>query len=405
MVPTAPPTGSDEVTSNQQAARDLLSRAVALEAIVEDEAPAAEAAGTLQAKTVEAIRDAGLLKAFLPVELGGYECDLSTLVALVAELSRQDGSAGWCFGMNGVITSICAAHLPDEGIELIYRSKGTDPSRVLMAGGFPPLGRAVREGEGWRVSGDFRFGSGIMYADHVVCTALQMENEVPVMDGALPLMRTFVVPRDQVRVDDNWQVSGLEGTGSCDYHLDDVWLPDALTFVSSHPHPERGRSLYTLPLISVASAPHSGFALGVGRRALEEIEAIATDRHRLASSAPLAQRPAFQQNYARARTRLDAAQSLVNLTADSLHESHLDGTLNINHRAAFSAATTNAYESALEAAQVAFRAAGGAAIYRSVRLQRCLRDIQAGAQHLVPGDESWERVAQVWLGLGDPPML
>jgi len=121
MVPTAPPTGSDEVTSNQQAARDLLSRAEALASIVEDEAPAAEAAGTLQAKTVEAIRDAGLLKAFLPVELGGYECDLSTLVALVAELSRQDGSAGWCFGMNGVITSICAAHLPDEGIELIYR--------------------------------------------------------------------------------------------------------------------------------------------------------------------------------------------------------------------------------------------------------------------------------------------
>lgn len=401
MSPTSPSPGPDAT----KIADDLLARASALAAIVEGEALEAEANGTLQPKTVEALRDAQLLKAFLPVELGGNECELSALVALVAELSRQDGSAGWCFGMNGVITSICAAHLPDEGIEQIYLSDGTEPSRVLMAGGFPPLGRTVRDGEGWRVSGDFRFGSGILHADHVVCTALQIENDVPVMDGVVPLMRTFVVPRDRVRVDDNWQVAGLEGTGSCDYHLDDLWLPDALTFVSSHPDPKRGRSLYTLPLLSVANAPHSGFALGVGRRALEEIGEMATTRHRLASSAPLAQRPAFQQNFARARTRLDAAEALVRARAHALHEAHRDGTLDIEHRAAFSAATTNAYESALDAAQVAFRAAGGAALYRTVRLQRCLRDIQAGCQHLVPSEESWERVAQVWLGLGDPPML
>ena len=160
-----------------------------------------------------------------------------------------------------------------------------------------------------------------------------------------------------------------------------------------------------MPLLSVANAPHSGFALGVGRRALEEIRELATSRHRLGSSAPLSERPAFQQAFGRASTRFDAAEVLVNSRAAALDEAHRDGTLSLEHRAGFTAATTNAYESALEAAQFAFRAAGGAALYRSVRLQRCLRDIQAGCQHIVPSEESWERVAQVGLGVSEPAMI
>ena len=405
MAPRSPSADRPHESASSEIAKDLLARAAAIAPIVEAEAEEAEAKRTLQPKTVEAFRDAELLRGFLPVELGGHECDLETLIALVAELSRQDGAAGWCFGMNGFITSICAANLPDEGIEEIYQETGGDASRVLMAGGFPPMGRAVREGKGWRVSGDFRFGSGILHADYVVCTALEIENGAPVMDGAIPLMRTFVVKREQVRIDDNWHVAGLEGTGSCDYHLDNHFHPDSLSFVSSHADPIRGRSLYSMPLLTVANAPHCGFALGVGKRALDEIREISTSRHRLASSARLAERPAFQQSFGRVRTRLEAAEILVSTRAATIQKAHRNAGLTIDHRAAFTAATTNAYESALEAAQVAFRAAGGAALYRSVRLQRCLRDIQAGCQHIVPSDESWERVAQVWLGLPDPSTL
>jgi alkylation response protein AidB-like acyl-CoA dehydrogenase len=391
-----------------------------------------ERARSLAPLVVAALLEAGLLAAFLPRALGGEEWSLPQLVALVAELARQDGATGWCFGMNGVITSVCAAHLPDEGIEQVYGVR--DPRRVLMAGGFPPLGRATREGKGYRVSGHFRFGSGILHADHVVCTALELEGDAPILDGGIPLMRTFVVPRAEVRVDANWDVAGLQGTGSCDYHLDDLWLPDALTFVSSHPDPHRGESLYGLPLLSVANAAHSGFALGVGRRALEEIASEASARHRLASRAPLAERPAFQLGYARARARLDAAEALVERSAEALHSKVAEGRgaelsargrrangacaesvsgagatsgsgVSLQRRAAFSAATVLAYEAALDAARVAFRAAGGAALHRDGRLQRCLRDIEAGAQHIVPSEESWERIGQVWLGLGDPGMV
>lgn len=382
----------------------ILAGARAMAPTIEAEAQASEAAGTLAPKVTRAFRDSGALRAFLPRELGGDELPPAGLVALVEEVARQDGSAGWCFGMNGIITGICASRLSDAGLERIYGRD--DPERILMAGGFPPQGRAVREGDRWRVSADMRFGSGILHADFVVCTTLEIVDDEPVMDGAIPRMRTFVVPREDVRVTENWQVSGLEATGSCDYHLDDQRLADETSFVSSAPHARRGPSLYGLPIQSVASAPHAGFALGVGRRALEEIAEHAGWRQRLASRSKLAERGAFQQAYARARTRLDAARQLA-LTR--FHELSAAGETTVgvtaDERANLTAATTFAYESAMEAAQTAFRAAGAAAIYRNNRLQRCLRDIETGAQHIVPSDESWERAGHYWLGLGTPLML
>lgn len=383
---------------------DALERARAMASIVEGEALASEAASTLTPKVVEAFRDSGLLRAFLPTALGGEELPPVALAQIVEEVARQDGSAGWCFGMNGIITGICASRLSQAGLERVYGAG--DPARLLMAGGFPPQGGARREGEGWRVSADMRFGSGVLHADFVACTTLEIEGDAPVMDGAIPRMRTFVVPREDVRVTENWQVSGLEATGSCDYHLDEHWIADDFSFVSSRAAARRGHALYGLPIQSVATAPHLGFALGVGQRALDEIALHAGWRQRLASPTKLAQRGAFQQAYARARTRLSAARALAfdRLRALTAAGETPEG-VTIDERAELAAATTFAYESALEAARTAFRAAGAASVYRHNRLQRCLRDIETGAQHIVPSDESWERVAQWWLGVGEPMML
>ena len=107
-------------SDSAEAPVDLVARAKTMASVVEGDAEEAEARRTLQPKTVEAFRDEKLLRGFLPVELGGYECDLSVLVAVVAELSRQDGAAGWCFGMNGFITSFCAAHLADARTAVSY---------------------------------------------------------------------------------------------------------------------------------------------------------------------------------------------------------------------------------------------------------------------------------------------
>ncbi len=389
-----------EATQPSPLLDSLLTRARALAPIVEAEAQASEDAATLTPKCVAALRESGLLTSFLPEELEGDQLDPIDALALVEEIARQDGSTGWCFGMNGFVTGICSAALPDAGIDRIYSK---NPSSVLMAGGFPPQGRADREGDHWRVSGHFRFGSGIRHADWIVCTVLEFDGDAPSMDGAIPRMRTFVVPPDEVRVSDNWDVSGLQGTGSCDYHLDSQLLPDEMSFVSSAMTARRGTGLYGIPLVTLAGAPHVGFALGVGKRAIEEVGTHAGWRQRMASPSPLAQRGAFQQGFARARTQLLGARALVMESFAAVATAHRSASgLTAEERATAYAATVHAYESSLEATQFAFRTAGAGAIFRDNRLQRCMRDIQAGSQHILASEEGWDRIGRYWLGLEEP---
>jgi alkylation response protein AidB-like acyl-CoA dehydrogenase len=382
----------------------FLARARGVSKRIEAEAERSERARTLTPACVEALVEADLIRAFLPAELGGAELTAPELVQIVEEVARQDGSAGWCLGMNGLIGGICAAMLPDPGAERVFGER--PPGRTFIAGGFPPQGRATREGDGWRVSGHFRFGSGCRHSHWMVCTCLEIDKEAPRMDGTLPAMRSFLVPREQVRIEDNWDVAGLEGTASCDYHLDAHLIEDALSFSTSSFAPLRGKSLYSLPLLSIAHAPHAGFALGVGKRALEEIATHATWRQRLGSASPLAERGTFQRGYARARTQLRGARGLVLEALAGLHALCNAGDgIPITARADSAAATTHAYECAASAASFASRSAGGAALFRSGRLQRCFRDIHAGSLHIVVSDESWERAGQAWLGVGEPQML
>jgi len=383
----------------------LLDRVRALAPLVEAEAPESERARTLTPRTVEAMTETGILCASLPRELGGCELPAAALVELYEEVARQDGSTGWCFGMNGVVTGITAASLPDAGCKTVFEAR--PPGHTLLAGGFPPQGRAERVGDDWRVSGHFGFGSGCRHAHYLVCTCVEFEGGAPRVEAAGPAMRSFVLAPEQVSIEDNWHATGLEGTGSCDYRLEATRVPDELSFPSGiRLAPQRGHSLFSLPLLSLAGAPHAGFALGTGRRALEEIAAHATWRQRLGSASRLAERASFQQGFGRARTQLQAARSLVLQSLEALHH-HLetDGSVPLSARADAASATTNAYEQATAAATFAFRAGGGAAVYRGVRLQRCFRDIQTGSQHIVVSDESFERAAQVWLGVGEPQML
>jgi alkylation response protein AidB-like acyl-CoA dehydrogenase len=114
----------------------------------------------------------------------------------------------------------------------------------------------------------------------------------------------------------------------------------------------------------------------------------------------------FQNGFAQAQTRLRAARLLAFESYGAMWSTHTSGQpVSLAQRADATAATTYAYNVSVEVAEFAFRAAGGAALFRDQRLQRCFRDIQAGSQHIVPSEETWERVGQAYLGVGTPAMI
>jgi alkylation response protein AidB-like acyl-CoA dehydrogenase len=375
--------------------RDLLAAARAIAPVVEAGVRDAERAGTLPAATVAALRGCGVFGMLLPRELGGLEADPVTAIEVLEEITRQDGSAGWCAGIAALSNAIMASRMQGDAAAKHVFARGI---ATVLAGGYVPRGEALRTDGGWQVRGDYAFGSGCRHADWIV--AMGFEN------GDAARARAFCLPPHQVQIHDNWQSAGLEGTASCDYSVAGAFVPDGFSFAVNGP-PRRGGALHALPLFSIAYIGHTGFALGVGRRALEEIEAIAgAGQQRLASTAPLAQRPVFQAGLARAEARWRSARLLCHQAFGELYASQCSlGRVTLEQRARVAQAAVNAAEASAAAAEFALRSAGAGAVYRSGVIQRCLRDIRTGMQHVAVSEEVWERVGTVRLGLARDPFM
>ena len=219
--------------------------------------------------------------------------------------------------------------------------------------------------------------------------------------GGPPRSLMAMLPTAEVEIHDMWHVVGLKGTGSCDYSVSDHFVPAGFTFDLQAFQPQRGGSLYRIGLPSLLQSVHAGFALGVGRRALDAIIDLArTKRRGYGKQTPLAERAVFQHVIGESDLRLRAARGLVleileKVWATACGDRKLDAQLHIELRSA----TTLATEVALDVATQAFRYGGGTAIHLHSILQRCLRDLQVGAAHLMVSDSTYELHGQCLLGL------
>ena len=92
-----------------------------------------------------------------------------------------------------------------------------------------------------------------------------------------------VLPREQVVIHDNWQVAGLRGSGSCDYSIEDVFVPDEMSFPLTDMilgNAVTGGAAVRLGLPALVVPFHIGIALGIARRALDEITTQAIEKGR-----------------------------------------------------------------------------------------------------------------------------
>jgi alkylation response protein AidB-like acyl-CoA dehydrogenase len=383
------------MTSAASDAQGLLAAARAIAPVVEAGARDAERAGTLPASTVAALRGCGVFGMLLPRDLGGAELDPVSAVEVLEEIARQDGSTGWCAGIAAISNAIMASRMEGDAAAKHVFARG---AATVTAGGYVPRGEALRTDGGWHVRGRYAFGSGCRHADWIAAMGLEHG------DPSHP--RAFCLPPEQVEIHDNWQSAGLEGTASCDYSVDGVFVPDGYSFALDGPA-LRGGDVHALPLLSIAYIGHTGFALGLGLRALEEIQRLAHGTKRLASAAPeVAQRPVFQAGLARAEARWRSARLLALDAFGELYEAQRStGRVTLAQRARVAQAAVNAAEASVAAAEFALRSAGATAVYRDGVLQRCLRDLRTGLQHVAVSEEVWERAGQVALGLARDPFM
>lgn len=362
------------------AAFDWLGRARALSDLIEARADESEAARLLAAEVHEALKQTELYWILLPLELGGRGVRITTLIEVFEELSRADGSSGWSFMANAMSTAVAGAFLGDRAVDQMYGGA----SRAIPAGMLGPAGQVVEIDGAYHGGGRFSFGSGSAYADWFGAGMLVMEDGKPrALPGGAPEVRVCFVPRDRVRLLGNWDVMGLVGTGSFDYEVIDQIIEPDFSVERACVTPLRGGPLYELGIAGLGCAGHAGVALGLMKRALEEIVRIAHGKKRPGYPSVVADHPLFRHEFGLKEADYRACRAYLLEVFARAESTVLAGEpLTAEHRARIRQATTWAHRIARDVVRFCFEWSGSEGFRNPSRLGRCMRDMTVANQHV-----------------------
>jgi len=372
-----------------------------LRALTAEEAGPSERNRTLTPRTVQALWNSGLLQAFNPVEAGGTEPSFAEMIETWIELAWQDGSLGWIGIANLPSAAACASYLPQAGFDEVFAAHD---NRVTVGGQFFPNGMGAVVDGGYRITGAWNFGSGTGHAEYVAGGFMPtVDGELVVGDDGIPPLLVAVFPRQDIVFTDGWHVQGLKGTGSFDYNVSDVFVPETRTFELFTRTPERGRSpAFRMGLMAITAAGHASWALGVAKSMLDDVSELAMVKVRMGDDGALANRATFQKGLSHHRAMWKAARLLVLDTFTSAEQHVLaGGELTPTMRADLRVAATYATEASREVVQWAHLAAGTSAIREGSRLERAFRDLYTGTQHVFIGEKTYTDAARIHLGLVD----
>ncbi|HEX3724268.1 MAG TPA: acyl-CoA dehydrogenase family protein [Nitrolancea sp.] len=348
--------------------------------VLDSEADATERLGTLSPRSVDALKESELFWILVPTELGGQGLDVVTLMGVVEELSRADGSSGWSFMANASSTAIFAAYCGDEAVDAMF----VGSSRPIVAGMLGPGGNCEETSGGYVGSGRYSFASGGGHADWFGGGMFVLENGKPrkLATGA-PEQRVCLVPRERVELLANWDVMGLVGTGSYDYRIAEQFIGSDFTFERTTLAPQRGGPTFSLGVVGVACAGHTGVALGIMARALNEIAALALRKKRPASPTFVGDSELFRQDFAYNEAAYQAARRFAfEVYADAQATVFAGEALTEVQRQRFRQSATFIHKVAADVVRFCYTWGGSDALRNPSRLGRCMRDMSAATQHI-----------------------
>ncbi len=376
----------------------------AMAGVVTAEAEACEQLRTMTPAVVDAMWATGLMARFNPAEAGGAEPGFAEMIETWIDMARLDGSFGWIGIANLPSTAGAAAYLPDAGFAEVFTAHD---NRITLGGQFFPNGTGNSVDGGYQITGAWNFGSGTGHSEYVAAGFMPMVDGdlVWIADG-VPELRVAIVPREDVRFTDGWHVQGLKGTGSYDYELADVFVPEQRTFPLFTRIPFRGAApTFRMGIMPIVAAGHAGWALGVARSMLDDVRELAATKTRMGEPSTLAGKPSFQHGLAHHESMWRAARLLVVATFTDVEAAVGRGEdLSPMMRADLRAAAVYATDCSREIGQWAHLAAGTTAIREGSRLERAFRDIYTGTQHTFISERVAIEAAQVWLGLLEDPI-
>ena len=191
-------------------------------------------------------------------------------------------------------------------------------------------------------------------------------------------------PRADVEVFDIWHVGGLRATGSNDFQVTDLFVPEQHTIplVDFQPPPRRPGPLYAIPMTStfVSCSPRNAGHRPGRDRSADRDRRGEEDRR---SSTVLRDKPLGCRQTWRAPRRCWARGGRICSASWTMWEDAVAGrAMSLRARAAVRLAACHATQCAIQAVDLMYQSAGGAALFQGSRLERCFRDVHAAGQHI-----------------------
>jgi indole-3-acetate monooxygenase len=367
--------------------------------LIQTDAAEGETLTHLSDRVATEMRRTGLWSMLLPQALGGAELSFVEAMQIVERVTWADGSAGWCTMVPNVVGASAGTSLPDEGARTIF---GPSPDVVVVGNGVP-RGFARPVDGGYMIRGNWSYGSGIYHADwvHSGCFVMDGDKVKHNADGA-PEIVLMHHPKETVLLTGNWDTLGLRATGSYDYTLEkgEIFVPHHMTYKFDGAPKYRGGPQYGVGLVGFTAWGHTAWALGVGRRALDEINRLANERNDVFGL--LADSITFRKTYAEAEAKYRSARAFVYESWNSLAETLAMGDpAGVRQIALIRLAMRHIHDTISEVSTFAHKASRGVSL-RSSRLQTAYRDAHSGTQHLLLADEIQTECARALLGRTGP---
>src|SRR2546422_7692677 len=383
--------------------------AAALQSVIRGYREELEREQRLPKALVEQFHAAGFYSLVIPRELGGLQADPLAYGRVVELLAEAGGSVGWNLANNS-IGQLVTLGLPDEGVQEIYAH---GPDTVIAGTAVMGGGRAVPVDGGYRVTGRWPFGTGCQESSWMLGSFQILDGAEPRRspDGASAYWRGVFARSEAQIVEGSWDVSGLRATGSFDWTVNDVFLPErrAVGHAGGPLHNPWSRwpgISYALPAQAWLGPHHSAVITGIARAgidALIELAAAKTPRGRIGR---LCENPQVQDAGGRGDAILNAGRAFRTTMVTEIWDTVAAGDeTTLEQRARCRLASVYAADSAREAMDLMYRHGGSTSYRRESRLAECWRDLHVVGQTAAIAPEWYPIGGRAFLNMDPGPRL
>ena len=263
------------------------------------ESEKAEKLGRLTEKQLQLIYRQKWFHLLVPAEIGGAEMDLVDFALLMEEMARVDGSFAWAVNL-GAGANMFAGFMKPAVAKEIFGSE-----KACVAGSGAVGGEAEKKKEGFMINGRWKYASGAKHATHFSFNS-------PI-DGDVNNIKSFLMPLKYVEILETWQVMGLKATSSCDFIVENGWVPHDYSFDLQEPSPYSRKTLYRFPFMILAEINMLVMLTGLAKSFFEQCMQIAEGKIRKTHSSQnlLLKEPLFEKKSKQLLQRFEDKRKVV----------------------------------------------------------------------------------------------